>query len=105
MQIQESLCENSKNTKMHATKKLKRPPDTLHQLMGVCLVAATISAYRDAWLFALSVVLDVEVVWLHLTDRSREAAFALALVIQGDKEPDKTPQEEHVAGTAPAEGE
>ncbi len=50
----------------------------LHQLTGVPLVAVTITAYRDAWLFALSVVLEVEVAGLDLTDRSSEAAFALA---------------------------
>ena len=77
----------------------------LHQLTGVPLVAATISAYRDAWLFALSVVLDVEVAGLDLTDRSSEAAFALASVIQGDQEREKTPQEELAAGAATGQAE
>ncbi len=69
------------------------------------LVAATISAYQDAWLFALLVVLDVEVAGLDLTDRSSEAAFALASVIQGDQEPENAQKEEHAAGTATAAGE
>jgi hypothetical protein len=49
-------------------------------------------------------VLDVEVAGLDLTDRSSEAAFALASVIQGDQE-EKTPQEEHAAGAAQATGQ
>ena len=49
------------------------------------LVAVTIGAYRDAWLFALSVVLDVEVTGLDLTDRSSETVLALASVVQGDE--------------------
>ncbi len=77
----------------------------LHQLTDLPLVAATITAYQDAWLFALSVVLDVQVAGLDITGRSSEAAFALASVIQGDQEQEKAPQEEHASVTAQATGE
>ena len=49
----------------------------LHAVTGVPLVASQITSYRDAWLFALAMWFEVEVVGLDLTDRSSEAAFAL----------------------------
>ena len=51
----------------------------LHAVTGVPLVASQITSYRDAWLFALAMWFEVEVVGFDLMDRSSEAAFALCL--------------------------
>ena len=54
-----------------------RASKLLHTVSGVPLVAAQISHYRDAWLFALALWFEVEVTYLDLSDRSSEAAFAI----------------------------
>ena len=54
-----------------------RASRTLNSLTGVCLVASAVSAYRDAWLYALPMAWGVDVASLDLSDRAAEAAFAL----------------------------
>ena len=63
-----------------------RASRTLHALTGIPLVASAVSAYRDAWLYALSMAWNVEVVGLDLTDRSAEASFALCSILCGAEE-------------------
>ena len=47
------------------------------------LVASEVSAYRNAWLFALAMLLDINLHALDLSDRAAEAAFALVETLQG----------------------
>ena len=58
----------------------------LYGLTQIPLVASVVSAYSHAWLFALSIVANLEVSGLDLTDRASEAAFALASLISGEAE-------------------
>jgi hypothetical protein len=58
-----------------------RASRVLWDLVGVPLVAAEVSSYRNSWLFALAMVHNVEVGGLDLSDRASEAAFALASLI------------------------
>lgn len=56
---------------------------TLWELTGVPLVKAQWVDYRNAFLYALSMLLEVEVVELELADRVADAAFALLSVFTG----------------------
>ena len=58
-----------------------RASRVLWDLVGVPLVAAEVSSYRNSWLFALALVHNVEVGGLDLSDRASEAAFALTSLI------------------------
>ena len=58
----------------------------LYGLTQIPLVASVVSAYSHAWLFALSIVANLEVSGLDLNDRASEAAFALASLISGEAE-------------------
>ena len=53
----------------------------LYDLVGVPVVAAEVSSYRNSWLFALAMVHNVEVGGLDLSDTASEVAFALASLI------------------------
>ena len=52
-----------------------RALSVLWNLVGVPLVAAEVTAYRDSWLFALAMVHNVEVGGVALSERASEAAF------------------------------
>jgi hypothetical protein len=68
-----------------------RASKTLFNLTQIPLVASAVAAYRDAWLFAFSIAYNVDIPGLDLNDRSSEAAFALAAIIQGET-PEVVPQ-------------
>ena len=55
-----------------------RASRVLYELIGIPLVSSQVDAYRDSWLFSLSIIWNVEAVALNLCDRSAEAAYALA---------------------------
>ena len=71
-----------------------RASRALHSLTGIPLIAAEVSSYRDAWLYALSMHFNVDVPSLELSDRSSEAAFALASLLSGEEEDEEEPPRE-----------
>jgi hypothetical protein len=60
---------------------------TLWSLTGVPLVKAAWVDYRTAFLYALSLLLEVEVLELDLNDRVSDAAFELLKVFTGQAAP------------------
>jgi hypothetical protein len=57
-----------------------RASQRLHSLTQVPLVTAEFNQYRNAWLYCLSMLWNVEVTELTLSDAAAEAAFRLASV-------------------------
>jgi hypothetical protein len=55
----------------------------LFELVGVPLVSNDFNQYKLAWLYALAMVLGVDVPVLELSDRASDAAFALSGVLSG----------------------
>ena len=55
----------------------------LYNLTGVPIVRGGWQEYRNAFLYALSLFLEVEIVELELSDRVADAAFTLAQVFSG----------------------
>ena len=74
-----------------------RASRALFELTSVPLVASVVSAYRNAWLFALAMLWDIDLN-VDLSDRAAEAAFALVETLQGQNEQRK-PGKDDANGT------
>ena len=55
-----------------------RASRALHSLTGVPLVSGDLDSYKNAYLYALAILLDVDIPSLSLSDRAAEVAFGLA---------------------------
>lgn len=53
----------------------------LYDTTGVALVADSVAQYKDCWLFALSMIWNLDISQLALSDRAAEGAFALATLM------------------------
>ena len=62
-------------------------------LTGVPLVSQPFDEYRNSFLFALSLLWEVDVQALQLSDRGSEAAFALAKVLADEGQVDAEEEE------------
>ena len=62
----------------------------LFQLSGVPLVKASVQPYRDTWLFALALILNVDLPAVELAQECADAAFAVAACLDG-RPPTSTP--------------
>ena len=81
-----------------------RASQRLHSLTQVSLVTAEFNQYRNAWLYCLSMLWNVEVTELTLSEAAAEAAFRLASVcseagewMEEDEEDDQPEGESPVA--------
>ena len=64
-----------------------RASQKLFSLTSVPLVSSDFKEYRNAWLYALTMMWGIDVETLQLSDRSAEAAFSLAAVLAGENGP------------------
>ena len=71
--------QNWQGTNWNTSKASK----VLYTLTGVPIVKAAWPEYRNAFLYALSLHLEVEILEQELTDRVADAAFTLAQVFSG----------------------
>ena len=47
------------------------------------MVSSELDAYKNAYMYVLAIILDVDIPSLNLSDRAAEAAFGLAEVLGG----------------------
>ena len=57
---------------------------TLYELSGVAIVKGDFSVYRNAFLFALAILLDVEIPMLDLSTEQAEAAYGLVAAVENE---------------------
>lgn len=82
-----------------------RAAKTIHKVTGVALVEESLEEYKNAFLFALSVVLNVDIPRLQLGSAAGAAALEFAAVVagkpnSGSERLRKPPQEEQAAEEA-----
>ena len=81
---------------------MSRASQGLHSLTQVPLATAEYDQYRNAWLYCLSMLWNVEVTELSLSDAAAEAAFRLASVCSesGDSM-EEDDEDDHPEGESP----